>query len=63
MPEGMGDCYEMSDKILYGCGVFITPGGIFGSQGMNYLRISLCAPVERLEKAYEKVKAFMAQQK
>lgn len=64
MPEGMGgDCFEVSDKILYDCGVFITPGGIFGSQGNNYLRISLCAPAEKLEKALQKVKAFMEGQK
>ncbi len=27
------DCYELSDKILYGSNVFITPGGIFGPAG------------------------------
>lgn len=43
LPEGAGDCYEFSDKILNGCGVFLTPGGIFGSEGNRYVRISLCA--------------------
>ena len=37
LPEGAGDCFEFSDKLLYGCGVFITPGGIFGSEGNNYI--------------------------
>ncbi|MDR0954043.1 MAG: aminotransferase class I/II-fold pyridoxal phosphate-dependent enzyme, partial [Rikenellaceae bacterium] len=56
LPEGADDGYAYSDKILYECGVFITPGGIFGSQGERYLRISLCAPVEVLEKSLEKIK-------
>ncbi|MCD7962558.1 MAG: aminotransferase class I/II-fold pyridoxal phosphate-dependent enzyme [Rikenellaceae bacterium] len=58
MPAGSEDCFTESDKILYGCGVFITPGGIFGSQGDDFLRISLCAPVEKLEKALAKIKEF-----
>lgn len=49
LPEGSGDCFEFSDKILQEKHVFITPGGIFGSNGMNYVRISLCAPKEKLE--------------
>ena len=49
LPEGVGDCFEFSDKLLYGCGVFITPGGIFGSEGNNYIRISLCYQLQRLQ--------------
>lgn len=55
LPEGEGDCYTYSDKILYECGVFITPGGIFGSQGDRYLRISLCAPEEVFERSLKKI--------
>lgn len=55
LPDGEGDCYTYSDKILYECGVFITPGGIFGSQGERYLRISLCAPEEVFEKSLKKI--------
>ena len=55
LPEGRGDCYTYSDKILYECGVFITPGGIFGSQGERYLRISLCAPEAVFEKSLRKI--------
>lgn len=51
LPEGPDDCFAWSDRLLYDCGVFVTPGGIFGSQGRRYLRISLCAPVEVLERA------------
>ena len=47
----------VSDKLLYEAGVFITPGFIFGHNGENYIRISLCANVPTLERALEKVKA------
>lgn len=55
LPKGGGDGYACSDRILYDCGVFITPGGIFGSQGENYIRISLCAPVDVFKKAVVKI--------
>ena len=50
---------EISDKYLYGCGVFITPGFIFGKNGEHYIRASLCAPVDVLEKAYGKIKSML----
>jgi aspartate/methionine/tyrosine aminotransferase len=57
LPNGYaGDCYTFTDAILYDCGVFITPGGIFGSEGDRYIRISLCAPEELIQKAIEKIK-------
>ena len=52
----------VSNALLYGAGVFITPGFIFGKNGNDYIRISLCAPVPVLEKALEKVKAYLAKQ-
>jgi aspartate/methionine/tyrosine aminotransferase len=45
IPDFYQDCYELSDKVLYNANVFITPGGIFGSQGNRYVRVSLCADV------------------
>ena len=56
IPNKWKDSYALSDEILYKAKVFITPGGIFGSQGNNYLRISLCAEVELFEKAIERIK-------
>ena len=53
-----GTARELSDKFLYEAGVFLTPGFVFGSNGANYLRISLCANVPTLEKALEKI-AFL----
>lgn len=39
---------RVSDTILYRSGVFITPGFIFGDNGKDYVRISLCAKPEVL---------------
>lgn len=47
----------VSDKILYEAGVFITPGFIFGRNGGNFIRISLCAKPETLKKAASQIKA------
>lgn len=46
---------SLSDKILYESGVFITPGFIFGRNGEDYIRISLCAAPEVLQEAYERI--------
>ena len=46
---------QLSDMILYEAGVFITPGFIFGKNGRDYVRISLCAKPEVLKRAAEKV--------
>lgn len=58
VPGGM-DPVEMSDRLLHEAGVFITPGFVFGNNGKKYLRISLCAPVPKLERAAEKIKAVL----
>ena len=49
---------QVSDRILYGAGVFITPGFIFGKNGRDYIRISLCAKPEVLERSAEKIMAL-----
>jgi aspartate/methionine/tyrosine aminotransferase len=51
IPEGYADGYALSDEILYGANVFITPGGIFGTSGNGYVRVSLCSTEEKLEQA------------
>lgn len=48
LPEGE-NCYDFCDRLLYDKGIFLTPGGIFGSEGNNYMRLSLCAPQNVLE--------------
>jgi LL-diaminopimelate aminotransferase len=53
--------FELSDEILHGANVFITPGGIFGNQGDGYIRSSLCARESVFEEAIERVKVFHKQ--
>lgn len=55
IPGNYKDCYEVSDEVLYNKNVFITPGGIFGSNGNGYIRISLCAKKEVFQEALERV--------
>lgn len=55
LPQGR-NCYEFCDELLYDKGVFLTPGGIFGSAGEAYMRLSLCADCKVLEKVLEIVK-------
>ncbi|MEZ4985156.1 MAG: aminotransferase class I/II-fold pyridoxal phosphate-dependent enzyme [Saprospiraceae bacterium] len=50
-PPSYRDGYELADEVLEKHHVFITPGGIFGSEGNGYVRISLCSPVAVLETA------------
>lgn len=56
VPPDYKNGYELSDKILYGSNVFITPGGIFGSEGENYIRISLCTTEQKIDEAISRVK-------
>ncbi|MDQ6757209.1 MAG: aminotransferase class I/II-fold pyridoxal phosphate-dependent enzyme [Bacteroidota bacterium] len=55
IPLNYKDGYELSDKVLYRSNVFITPGGIFGSEGNNYVRISLCTNEQKIEEAMLRV--------
>jgi aspartate/methionine/tyrosine aminotransferase len=56
IPGRYKDCYEIADDVLYKANVFITPGGIFGNAGLQYIRISLCGSVERFDEAISRVK-------
>ncbi|TAL45087.1 MAG: aminotransferase class I/II-fold pyridoxal phosphate-dependent enzyme, partial [Chitinophagaceae bacterium] len=49
IPAKYKDGFELSDNVLYNSNVFITPGGIFGSAGDRYIRVSLCSAVEKFE--------------
>ena len=58
LPEGYeGDSFAFSDEVMEKTDVFLTPGGIFGSEGNGYIRITLCCPEALLKKATEKIKA------
>jgi len=50
------DGEHWSELILNKARVFITPGHIFGSNGNQYLRLSLCAPISKLTDALSRIK-------
>ncbi|WP_256007141.1 pyridoxal phosphate-dependent aminotransferase [Pedobacter deserti] len=55
IPEHYSNGYALSDEILYGANVFLTPGGIFGTRGDRYIRISLCGDLSRFDKAKARI--------
>lgn len=63
IPAGYKDGYAVSDEVLYNSNVFITPGGIFGSAGNGYIRVSLCGSVERFEEAINRIKSSAVKNK
>lgn len=56
-PDYYSSGYELSDQILIENAVFITPGGIFGSQGNEYIRISLCAKEDIFKEVIQRIKS------
>ena len=56
LPAGYQTGYQLSDEVLSQSRVFITPGGIFGSEGEAFIRISLCATEQVFEAAIERIK-------
>ena len=46
---------EVTDAILYGKDIFITPGTVFGSQGEGYIRFSLCVSSTIIKKAISRI--------
>ncbi len=56
IPAGFENGYALSDNVLYESNVFITPGGIFGIGGNDYIRISLCATEEKISEAIERIR-------
>ena len=55
VPDGE-NCYDFCDRLLYEKHIFVTPGGIFGDEGDRYVRISLCAPEELLQRVLDRIK-------
>lgn len=56
IPGGYQDGFQLSDQILHDAKVFITPGGIFGSEGAKFIRVSLCSSTGNLEGAIDRIK-------
>lgn len=55
IPDHYADGYALSDELLYERHVFLTPGGIFGSNGNRFVRISLCSDVATLQTALHQI--------
>jgi LL-diaminopimelate aminotransferase len=47
---------QFAAKLLEDAGVIVTPGTAFGPSGEGYVRVSLSAPIERLQQAMERWK-------
>ncbi len=61
IPKDYKDGYTLSDDILYNANVFITPGGIFGSAGAGYVRVSLCSTEENFDLSIHRIQQYLQQ--
>ncbi|MFC3415064.1 pyridoxal phosphate-dependent aminotransferase [Algoriphagus hitonicola] len=55
LPEGKS-ADELVNFLLYEKNIFITPGHIFGSKGVQHVRISLCMPEFKILEAIKRIK-------
>jgi LL-diaminopimelate aminotransferase len=55
IPSEFETGYGLSDEVLTNSRVFLTPGGIFGSEGQKYIRVSLCTPEVKIEEAISRI--------
>lgn len=55
-PETIDSVPSWVDDILMKTAVFIVPGGIFGTRGDRYVRLSLCSPESVLLEALDRIK-------
>ena len=55
IPTAYSNGFELSDTVLHKARVFITPGGIFGSAGASYIRVSLCSSESVFDLAIQKI--------
>ncbi len=55
-PAAYPSAYALSDEILENAHVFLTPGGIFGSNGDGYVRVSLCSEVTVFDEAIRRIR-------
>ena len=55
LPKGI-DSEAFCDELLYKKDIFIAPGAIFGSNGTEYIRVSLCVNEAALKEVLKRVK-------
>jgi LL-diaminopimelate aminotransferase len=61
IPGNYADGYTLTDEVLSKAKVFITPGGIFGTEGNRFVRVSLCSTEEKFTEAILRIKTSMKQ--
>ena len=49
---------QLADRVLDEAKVFVTPGFIFGKNGDRYIRLSLCAPEDKLTEALDRISSL-----
>lgn len=59
VPDDVASGEALADAVLERARVFIVPGHIFGTNGTRYVRLSLCATVEKLNEALRRVRLNM----
>jgi len=57
VPSGMKSS-RFCEKILDECGVLVTPGTGFGTEGAGYFRISFTTPTSQIEEACKRIKSL-----
>ena len=62
IPNTFKNAETYSEMILQHAKVFITPGHIFGTNGKNYLRISLCSEVSVFREAASQIEKIIEKQ-
>ncbi len=60
IPKLFKNGFDLSDMVLNKANVFITPGGIFGSAGNEYVRVSLCSTEENIHQAITRINENVA---
>ena len=55
VPGNYENGFALSDEVLENAHVFITPGGIFGDAGNEYIRVSLCAKEQVFKEAISRI--------
>ncbi len=59
VPAAFENGFAFSDHFLYKAKVFLTPGGIFGSSGDGFCRISLCSSEARIKEAISRIETII----
>jgi LL-diaminopimelate aminotransferase len=59
IPAGW-DCATFVTAALEQAGVSLTPGTVFGPSGEGFVRISITAPLERVQQAMDRLGEWLA---